>query len=185
MQPICQARGGAGGGARGWARIVLELVCKSGRGRLKSMLRTIRTLNRLIRVCRDGEAVCRAWSAAAESADLRDLLRERSEQWARQADELQALVLLFGARPAHLGTIGGRGLSAWIAVKTALCGRADLPVLLDWEHVQRGALRRYQHALEDPLPELVRRTLTLQASRLSAHHHRLEDLRGHFAAHSH
>jgi hypothetical protein len=25
----------------------------------------------------------------------------------------------------------------------------------------------------------------LQASRLSAHHHRLEDLRGHLAAHSH
>jgi uncharacterized protein (TIGR02284 family) len=149
------------------------------------MLRTTRTLNRLIRVCRDGEAVCRAWSEAAESTDLRDLLRARSEQWARQADELQALVLLFGGRPARLGTIGGRWLSVWIAAKTALCGRSDLPVVLDWEHVQRGALRRYQYALHGRFPERVRRTLTLQASRLSAHHHHLEDLRGHFAAHSH
>jgi uncharacterized protein (TIGR02284 family) len=148
------------------------------------MLRTTRTLNRLIRVCRDGEAVCRAWSDAAQSSDLRDLLRERSEQWARHADELQALVLLFGGSPARAG-VGGRWLSAWIALKTALCGRSDLPVVLDWEHAQRGALRRYQHALSDRLPERVRRTLTLQASRLSAHHHRLEDLRGHFAAHSH
>jgi hypothetical protein len=51
--------------------------------------------------------------------------------------------------------------------------------------MQRRALRRYQHALSGSLPERVRRTLTLQASRLSAHHHRLEDLRGHFAAQSH
>lgn len=145
---------------------------------------TVRTLNALIRTCRDGEAGCRAWSSAAHTAALRELLHERSQEWARQA-ELQALVLLFGRRPARAGTIGGRVLAVWVAVKAALLGRSDLPVVLDWEHVQRRALRRYRHALIGSLPERVRRTLTLQASRLSAHHHRLEDLRGHFAAQSH
>jgi uncharacterized protein (TIGR02284 family) len=121
----------------------------------------------------------------AQSPDLRDLLRERSQEWARQADELQALVLLFDGHPARLGTLGARLLSAWIGIKTALLGRSDLAVVLDWELEQRGALRRYQQALGEALPERVRRTLNLQASRLSAHHHRLEDLRGHFAAHFH
>ncbi len=105
---------------------------------LMRLFGTVWTLNSLIRTCRDGEAVCRAWSGTARSPDLCHLLSARSQEWARQADELQALVLLFEGRPARAG-----------------------------------------------LPERVRRTLTLQASRLSAHHHRLEDLRGHFAAQSH
>ncbi len=143
------------------------------------------TLNELIRTCRDGEAICRIWSHAAAGPDLRDLLRERSHDWARQADELQALVLLFSGSATSRGTAGGWLLANWVIIKTALLGRGDLPVIVDWEQVQRRALRRYQLALRESLPPLVRRTLTLQASRLSAHHHRLEDLRGHFAAHSH
>jgi len=146
---------------------------------------TLRALNALIRTCRDGEAVCRAWGGAAQSPGLRELLWQRSQEWARQADELQALVLLFDGRPARAGTLGGQVLAAWIRAKASLLGRGDLPVLLDWEHMQRRALRRYQQVLGARLPERVRRTVTLQASRLCAHHHRLEDLRGHFAAHSH
>jgi uncharacterized protein (TIGR02284 family) len=146
---------------------------------------TVRTLNALVRTCRDGEAACRAWSGAALTAGLRELLQERSQDWARQADELQALVLLFDGRPARAGTVGGWVLALWVTAKAVLLGRSDLPIVLDWEYVQRRALRRYQLALSGSLPERVRRTLTLQASRLSAHHHRLEDLRGHFAAQSH
>jgi uncharacterized protein (TIGR02284 family) len=146
---------------------------------------TVRTLNGLIRTCRDGEAACRAWSGAAQTVGLGDLLHERSHEWARQADELQALVLLFQGRPASAATVAARVLSAWVAAKAVLLARSDLRIVLDWEHMQRRALRRYQYALSGSLPERVRRTLTLQASRLSAHHHRLEDLRGQFAAHFH
>lgn len=146
---------------------------------------TVRTLNGLIRTCRDGEAACRAWSGAAQTVALRELLQGRSQEWARQADELQALVLLFDGRPARAGTVGGSVLAGWVAAKAALLGRSDLPIVLDWEHLQRRSLRRYQQALSGSLPERVRRTLTLQASRLSAHHHRLEDLRGYLAAQSH
>ncbi len=146
--------------------------------------RTVRTLNRLIRTSRDGEAVCRAWSEMAASPDLQDLLRERSEEWGRQGDELQALVLLFGGRPARLGTVSGQLLETWILLKGTVLGRSDLPVVLDWEHAQRRALRVYAQALQGRLSERIRRTLTLQAARLSAHHHRFEDLRGQFAAHS-
>jgi uncharacterized protein (TIGR02284 family) len=145
----------------------------------------VRTLNGLIRTCRDGEVACRAWSGAVQTAGLGELLHERSQEWARQADELQALFLLFQGRPARAATVSARVLALWVAAKAALLGRSDLPLVLDWEHMQRRALRRYQHALSGSLPERVRRTLTLQASRLSAHHHRLEDLRGHFAAQSH
>ncbi|MEP7247042.1 MAG: DUF2383 domain-containing protein, partial [Gammaproteobacteria bacterium] len=73
---------------------------------------TIRILNRLIRTCRDGEDVCGACSDATESPGLRSLMRYRSEEWGRQGDELQALVLLLGGKPAisaspeaHLETI--------------------------------------------------------------------------------
>jgi len=55
---------------------------------------TIRTLNTLIRACRDSEELCAVCGDSVESAGLRSLLRYRSEEWGRQGDELQALVLL-------------------------------------------------------------------------------------------
>lgn len=146
---------------------------------------TVRILNGLIHTCRDGEALCRAFSEAARSHDVHALLRERATQWGKQADELQALVLALGGRPAQLRTLRGGLLEGWVRLKFAVMGRSDLPVVLEWEQTQRQSLRRYQRALAEQLSASVRRTLTLQASRISAHHHRLEDLRGYLAAHTH
>jgi uncharacterized protein (TIGR02284 family) len=145
---------------------------------------TIRTLNKLIRSCRDGESLCRAWGEAAGSADLRTLLRERSEEWGRQGDELQALVLLLGGNPATEANLRARVLRAWVVMKAAVFGPSDLPVLREWEHAQRSALGSYQEALRGYLPARIQRTITLQAMRISNRYHFLEDLRDQFAAHS-
>ncbi|HEY4210880.1 MAG TPA: PA2169 family four-helix-bundle protein [Steroidobacteraceae bacterium] len=149
-----------------------------------SARQSIRTLNRLVQTCRDGEAACAAWSAAVASPDLEEGLWHRSQEWGRQGDELQALVLLLGGRPARTATPAGRALRGWILLKRVFLGRSDLSVVLGWEQAQRNALRRYQHALEGTQPAQVHRTLLLQAARLSDHHHHLEDLVGRFAAHS-
>lgn len=146
---------------------------------------TIRTLNRLIRTCRDGERFCRVGMAAAESAGLRALLRYRSEEWGRQGDELQALVLLLDGEPATAGTPAARMRCAWTALRAATFGPSDLPVVEQWQRLQQRALDRYEEALDGYLPERIRRTVQLQAERVLERCDQIGALRGQCAIHSH
>jgi len=126
---------------------------------------TIRTLNNLIRTCRDAEWLCRTCAGEALGGELRLLISHRSEEWARQGDELQALVLLLDGAPRQSGSIGGVLLGAWISLRSTLLGGSDLSALDDWLLMQERALDRYETALRGYLPERIRRTVGLQADR--------------------
>jgi uncharacterized protein (TIGR02284 family) len=128
---------------------------------------TVRILNGLIRVCRDGERFCRVCAKRRVSADLRPLLRDRSEEWARLGDELQALVLLLNGEPATSGTVAAAALRAWLALRTMLPGSTDAVVVDVWGEMQREAWERYAEAMSGYLPERIRRTVGLQADRIS------------------
>jgi uncharacterized protein (TIGR02284 family) len=143
---------------------------------------TIKTLNNLIRTCRDAESLSRAWGHTARSAHMRTRLRHRSEEWGRQGDELQALVLLLGGDPARTPTFVARFQCAWVATRVAIVGRSDAPVQDESEDVQQHALGRYEEALGGYLPERIRRTISLQARQVSARCDRMLEPRGHFAA---
>jgi uncharacterized protein (TIGR02284 family) len=143
---------------------------------------TIKILNNLIRTCRDAEIMCGAWSAAAGSTHLQYRLRHRSEEWGRQGDELQALVLLLGGEPETAATSLTRLQAAWVASRATLLGRNDGPALEGSEVAQQRALGHYEHALAGYLPERIRRTVGLQARRISARCDRVIEPRGHLAA---
>jgi uncharacterized protein (TIGR02284 family) len=128
---------------------------------------TIRTLNRLIRTCRDGEAFCRVCARCRVGNELQTLLRSRSEEWARQGDELQALVLLLNGEPALSGTFAATMRRGWIALRAGLIGSAEDPVVEAWELMQREAWERYAAAMSGYLPERIRRTISLQSDRIS------------------
>ena len=146
---------------------------------------TIRTLNRLIQVCRDGEQICRACAEAAESSDLRVTLRSRSDEWGRQGDELQALVLLLGGEPATTGTMHALASRAWLSLKVAVFGRRDLLVLEQWQRAQQRALDRYAEALSGHLPGRIRRSVSLQAGRVTDRYDQIIGLRERYATQSH
>jgi uncharacterized protein (TIGR02284 family) len=143
---------------------------------------TIATLNGLIRTCRDAESLCRAWGGTAQSAHLRHRFGHRSEEWARQGDELQALVLLLGGEPAHNPTGIALLQGAWAALRASLLGRSDASALNGCEQAQQYALGRYEKALSGYLPERIRRTISLQARQISARCDRIAEPGGHFAA---
>src|SRR6185437_8971146 len=120
---------------------------------------TVHILNGLIHTCRDGEALCRAFSGAASGHDMQERLQQRATQWGKQADELQALVLSLGGRPAQLRTLQSWLVEAAVSVRFALMGHSDLGVVLEWERIQRQSLRRYERALGERLCASVRRAL--------------------------
>ena len=146
---------------------------------------TIRILNRLIRTCRDGEEICGACSDATESSGLRSLLRYRSEEWGRQGDELQALVLLLGGTPAVSSNASANLLATWLVVRTALLGRSDAEALELWSRVQRRGLERYEMALNGYLPERIRRTVSLHSRRVLDRSEKIGILRGEYEMPAH
>ena len=128
---------------------------------------TIATLNRLIRSCRDVEDLCRACSEAVRGPVPGAELRQRSEEWGRQGDELQALVLLLSGEPVIGGSWRATATRVWLAVKSSMLGSHDLLVLDTCLHAQLRALERFEDALEGYLPERIRRTVGLHAARIS------------------
>jgi uncharacterized protein (TIGR02284 family) len=128
---------------------------------------TIRTLNRLIRVCRDGEEFSESGGHAVESPDLGSLLSYRAEEWGRLGDELQALVLLLNGEPATAGSLTALALRMWLLARAAVFGRSDVAVLEHWHGIHERALRAYEDAIGGYLPERIRRTLSLQADRIA------------------
>ena len=145
---------------------------------------TIVTLNRLTRICRDGEDFCRVCSARLESPGLSGLLRLRSEEWGRLGDELQALVLLLGGEPATAGTFGARARRMWMALRMVLLGASEMGCVEEWHNMQQAALERYEEAIGGYLPERIRRTLALQADRISDRAEDIGTLRGRYAIRS-
>jgi len=145
---------------------------------------TIRTLNKLIRTCRDSEELCGACAEAVESPGLRSLMRYRSEEWGRQGDELQALVLLLGGNPATSASFHAHLSAIRHGFKTALAGPSDLVAIEAWQQLQKRAMGRYEEALATYLPERIRRTVSLQANRILDRSEKIGMLRGEYTLHS-
>lgn len=131
------------------------------------MQKTIRTLNQLTRVCRDGEESCRISSRRTASSDLRALLYQRCDEWGRLGDELQALVLSLGGSPVISGTAAARARRGWLVLRSALMGPTDAALIETWRRAQQHALARYAEAVGGYLPERIRRTVSLQADRIA------------------
>jgi uncharacterized protein (TIGR02284 family) len=142
---------------------------------------TIGTLNRLIRSCRDVEALCVACSETVRGRELALQLDQRRDDWGRQADELQALVLLMGGEPAIGGSWRTLVTRAWLAAKSSLLGPDDLVVLDTCLHAQLATLERFEDALEGYLPERIRRTVSLHAARINDRVEAIDALRGAYA----
>jgi len=137
---------------------------------------TIRTLNRLIRVCRDSEDFCGAAARRAVAADLGAVLRHRSDEFGRLGDELQALVLLLGGEPVTSATLAARARHFGFGARLAVLGPDDATIVTAWQSVEREAETRYLAAIDGYLPERIRRTVSLQADRVVGRAERIASL---------
>jgi uncharacterized protein (TIGR02284 family) len=143
---------------------------------------TIRTLNRLIASCRRAEAFCRGCAQTRGASQLRSVLRHRSDEWGRYADELQALVLMLGGEPVTGNAAGSWALHwVWLAGKALLLGSTEALVLEEWQQQQRWVLNRYEEALKGYLARRILRRVAGQASRIQQRLQQIESLRLEYA----
>src|SRR5437868_95738 len=94
---------------------------------------TISTLNGLIQTCKDGEEGFRQAAEGAQTARLKSLFYEFSQQRATFCTELQTLVRSLGGDPEHEGSFSGAMHRGWMDIKTAVMGKDDKAILNECE----------------------------------------------------
>ncbi len=116
---------------------------------------TVRTLNELITVTRDGERGFRACAARARDPRLRDHLLARAATCSHAALELAEWVQHLGGEPVQRGSRMGAVHRGWLGLRTALAMDDDAAILAECERGEGHALATYRNALDDPLPEAL------------------------------
>jgi uncharacterized protein (TIGR02284 family) len=123
---------------------------------------TIRTLNELIIVSRDGENGFRICAERVRSEPLKNLFADRARSCAQAAAELQSIVRQLGGEPAKEGSAFGTMHRRWVDVRAAFSGDDDATIVAECERGEDYALETYRNALDDHLPDFVRRIVLRQ-----------------------
>jgi uncharacterized protein (TIGR02284 family) len=135
--------------------------------------RTIRVLQELVDICRDGQNGYRDAADHVTDSHLREFLNEQSLARAGFAGEIeQEMIRLGKADPDTSGSAAAGIRRAWIDFKSGL-GGGDATILASVESGEDRAKATFEKALQEPnLPEdlatLVRRQLV---SIVAAHDH--------------
>ena len=137
---------------------------------------TIRTLNELIIVSRDGEKGFRVCAEHVRDEQLKTLFLERASACAQAADELQNVVRELGGEPAREGSVFGTLHRRWVNVRATFTGDDDATIVAECERGEDYALEIYRNALDDHLPDFVRRIVLQQFEGVMNNHDQIRIL---------
>jgi uncharacterized protein (TIGR02284 family) len=138
---------------------------------------TIVTLKELLTVTRDGAHGFSSCLEHARGAELRRMLEARARRNAAAAAELAELIAQLGGDPAARTRIIGATRRGWVNLNTALAQNTDDALLEESEHGEDHALEVYRNALDDHLPELVRRVVLRQFEDMMSDYDQIRFLR--------
>ncbi|HSI10351.1 MAG: PA2169 family four-helix-bundle protein [Rariglobus sp.] len=110
--------------------------------------RTLKTLNDLIEVLKDGEQGFMTAATDVRFPDLSLVFSRYAMQRAEFAAELQARVLALGADVETSGSIAGSIHRGWINLKSALSTNEPHAVLAEAERGEDTAVAAYRKAIE-------------------------------------
>lgn len=137
----------------------------------------VKTLNKLIETCKDGEYGFRTSGEHVKSAQIRELFMKRADECRQAAAELQSLVVQHGGSAEDSGSSAGAMHRGWVAVKGALAGYTDLAMLEETERGEDVALASYRRALEQDLPPNVRNVVEQHLQGVQRNHDQVRMLR--------
>jgi uncharacterized protein (TIGR02284 family) len=137
----------------------------------------ISTLNNLIETCKDGQNGFQVAAEGIENSNLKSLFYEYSQQRAKFAGELQALVRELGGDPENSGSTAATLHRGWINIKSIVTGKDDTAILNECERGEDVAKKAYQDASAANLPANVSSVIQRQAQEVKEAHDRVRDLR--------
>lgn len=110
---------------------------------------TLKTLNDLIEVLKDGEEGFKTAATDVKVAELNLVFTRYAVQRAEFASELQARVLALGADVETSGSVAGSIHRGWINLKSALSSNEPHAVLAEAERGEDSAVAAYRKALDE------------------------------------
>lgn len=138
---------------------------------------TISTLNNLIETCKDGQNGFKEAAEAVEKSDLKSFLYDCSQQRSEFAGKLQNLVREMGGDPEKEGSVIASLHRGWINLKSAIAGNDEQAVLNECERGEDSAVKNYNEALNQDLPQNVRDVVHEQFTTVKATHDKVKSLR--------
>ncbi len=140
--------------------------------------RTLKTLNDLIEVLKDGEQGFTTAATDVKVSDLSLVFTRYAVQRAEFAAELQARVLALGADVETSGSIAGSIHRGWINLKSALSSNDPHAVLAEAERGEDTAVAAYRKAIEHAdLDPSTRDLISRQYADVKAAHDHVKMLR--------
>ncbi len=137
----------------------------------------IRTLNKLIETCKDGEAGFKVCAEDIKRPDIKQLFTQRARQCAEAAEELQRAVLEFGGQPEDSTSIGADLHRRWVDLKSLVTGKDEAAILNEAERGEDVAKERYSEALSQDLPTDIRAVVQRQYEGVLRNHDEVRALR--------
>jgi uncharacterized protein (TIGR02284 family) len=110
---------------------------------------TLKTLNDLIEVLKDGEEGFKTAASDVKVPDLSLVFTRYAVQRTEFAAELQARVLALGADVETSGSVAGSIHRGWINLKAALSSNEPHAVLAEAERGEDSAVAAYRKALDE------------------------------------
>jgi uncharacterized protein (TIGR02284 family) len=135
------------------------------------------TLNGLIETCIDGQKGFEAAADAVEDPQLKQELKQYSEQRGDFAHELQRLVASAGDDAKEHGSASGAMHRGWMNLRQALTSNDQYAILAECERGEDSALEAYRDALDEPLPPQLALPVASQYQAIQTAHDRVRDLR--------
>ena len=138
--------------------------------------KTVSTLNNLIETCKDGENGFRTAAEGIKNGELKTLFNTYSQQRAQFAAELQGEVRHLGGDPENSGSVAATLHRGWINIKSAVTGEDDGAIISECERGEDAAVKNYEEALKEDIPNNVREIVERQFTQVKEAHERLRAL---------
>lgn len=138
---------------------------------------TISTLNNLIETCKDGQQGFKDAAEGVDNSQLKTVFYDYSQQRARFAGELQDAVRNLGGEPEDSASFSGSIHRGWINIKSAVTGSDETAILNECERGEDVAVKEYQKALDQDLPENIAEVVRRQYGEIQEAHDRIKNLR--------
>jgi uncharacterized protein (TIGR02284 family) len=134
-------------------------------------------LDDLLENARDGEYGFKACAEEVESAQLKQVFRDRATQCASAANELVQAIQRLGGKADDGGSVSGAMHRGWVHVKGTLGADSALSMLEECERGEDAAVARYRKALKATLPPDVLALVQRQAQGAQRNHDQIKLLR--------
>lgn len=137
----------------------------------------VRTLNKLIETCKDGEAGFKVCAEDVTRPDMKQLFSQRSRQCGEAAEELQRAVLELGGEPEDSTSVSADLHRRWVDLKSLITGKDEEAILNEAERGEDVAKERYSEALTQNLPPQIRTMVERQYQGVLRNHNEVRALR--------